>query len=94
MCRVSVEVNESALSKVNPNLNNVAALSKWVQQLVDFTTRELVGEDTRIMSVEEAKAKTLAAVRREYALERDLTPEQLYAVIMEDVKAIYEDDSI
>ena len=94
MCRVSVEVNESLLRKVNPNLNSVDALSKWVQQLVDFTTRELAGGDTETMSVEELNSKALAAVRREYALNRDLTPEQLYAVIMEDVKAIYEDDSI
>lgn len=94
MCRVNVEVNESVLRKVNPNLNSVDALSKWVQQLVDFTTRELAGGDTETMSVEELNSKALAAVRREYALNRDLTPEQLYAVIMEDVKAIYEDDSI
>ena len=94
MCRVSVEVNESALCKVNPNLNSAAALREGGQQLVDITTRELVRENSETISIEEAKSKTLSAVRREYALDRDLTPEQLYAVIMEDVKAIYEDDSI
>lgn len=47
-----------------------------------------------IKDVEDARAMTHRAVSREYALERDMTPEELYAVIMEDVKAIYDDDSI
>jgi hypothetical protein len=46
------------------------------------------------MCIQDARAATQQAVRREYALERDLTPEELYAVIMEDAKAIYADDSI
>ena len=33
-------------------------------------------------------------ISREKALDRDMTPEELYAVIMEDAKAIYADDSI
>ena len=32
---------------------------------------------------------THRAVRREYALDRDMTPEQLYAVISEEIDDIY-----
>ena len=39
--------------------------------------------------VEEAREMTHRAVSREYALDRDMTPEQLYAVISEEIDDIY-----
>lgn len=36
----------------------------------------------------------IQAICRERALDRDMTPEELYAVIIEDAKAIYADDTI
>ena len=64
------------------------------EKLVDLRMQQMRMEGEKTMDVEEAHATTHRAVSREYALERDMTPEELYAVIMEDVKEIYEDDSI
>ena len=36
-----------------------------------------------------AREMTHRAVSREYALDRDMTPEQLYAVISEEIDDIY-----
>ena len=41
------------------------------------------------MTIEEAREMTHCAVSREYALDRDMTPEQLYAVISEEIDDIY-----
>ena len=38
---------------------------------------------------QEAREMTHRAVSREYALDRDMTPEQLYAVISEEIDDIY-----
>ena len=45
--------------------------------------------DDETMNIEEARAMTNAAVRREYALGRDMTPEELYNIIAEEIDAIY-----
>ncbi len=67
MCTVSVKVNEDVLRDYLPELENTAAISEWVQMLIDARLRELVEEDTETMSIEEAREMTLAAVREEYA---------------------------
>lgn len=41
------------------------------------------------MTIEETREVTHRAVNREYALDRDMTPEQLYAVISEEIDDIY-----
>ena len=45
--------------------------------------------DDETMSIEKSRAMTNAAVRREYALGRDMTPEELYKIIAEEIDAIY-----
>ena len=46
-------------------------------------------DDQETMTIEEAREMTHRAVSREYALDRDMTPEQLYAVISEEIDDIY-----
>jgi len=46
-------------------------------------------DDEETMTIEDAREMTLRAVNREYALDRDMTPEQLYAVISEEIDDIY-----
>ena len=48
---------------------------------------EMAAEDT--VDLETAREMTHHAVSREYALDRDMTPEQLYAVISEEIDDIY-----
>lgn len=91
---VSINVDEAALRDMRPELDTTAAIRLWAQELVDHRMQQMRKEGEETMSIEEARTMTQRAVSREYALERDLTPEELYAVIMEDAKAIYDDDSI
>lgn len=67
MCRVTVEVDQEVLRGMNPALDSTAAIRRWAQQLIDLHIQQLVIEDNETMSIEEARAMTLAAVREEYA---------------------------
>jgi hypothetical protein len=67
MCRVTVEVDQEVLRGMNPALDNTAAIRRWAQQLIDLHIQQMEFEDTETMSIEDARAMTLAAVREEYA---------------------------
>lgn len=67
MCRVTVEVDQEVLKGMNPALDSTAAIRRWAQQLIDLHIQQMEFEDTETMSIEEARAMTLAAVREEYA---------------------------
>ena len=60
---------------------------------IDALIRERATADV-VIDHEAAREMTHGTIRREYALDRDMTPEELYAVIIEDAKAIYADDTI
>ena len=67
MCTVTVNVDEALLKEMNPNLSDKAAIRRWVQELIDLRIQQMEFEDTETMSIEEARAMTIAAVRKEYA---------------------------
>jgi len=67
MCRVTVEVDQEVLRSMDPALDSTAAIRHWAQQLIDLRIQQMEFEDTETMSIEEARAMTLAAVREEYA---------------------------
>ena len=67
MCMVSINVDESALREMCPELDTTAAIRLWVQDLVDFRMQQMRTEDEGTMSIDEALEMTLAAVREEYA---------------------------
>ena len=88
MCTVSVKVNEAVLRDIRPELNTTAAIRQWVQQQIDLRIQQMELEEKEIMTIEETREVTHRAVNREYALDRDMTPEQLYAVISEEIDDI------
>ncbi len=67
MCTVTVNVDEAMLKEMNPNLSDKAAIRRWVQELIDLRIQQMEFEDTETMSVEEARAMTHEAIRKEYA---------------------------
>ena len=69
MCTVSVKVDENVLREFLPELEDTAAIRKWVQQLIDLHIQQMELEDTETISVEEAREMTLKAVREEYSKE-------------------------
>ena len=89
MCRVSVKVNEAVLRGMRPELSTTAAIRQWVQQQIDLRIQQLELDDEETMTIDEAREMTHRAVNREYALDHDMTPEQLYAVISEEIDDIY-----
>ena len=89
MCTVSVKVNEAVLRGIRPELNTTAAIRQWVQQQIDLRIQQMELDEEGTMTIEDACDVTHRAVNREYALDRDMTPEQLYAVISEEIDDIY-----
>ena len=67
MCMVSINIDESALREMRPELDTTAAIRLWVQDLVDFRMQQMRTEDEGTMSIDEALEMTLEAVREEYA---------------------------
>ena len=67
MCMVSINIDESALREMRPELDTKAAIRLWVQDLVDFRMQQMRTEDEGTMSIDEALEMTLEAVREEYA---------------------------
>jgi len=66
MCTISINVDEAALRDMCPEIDSTAAIRLWAQELIDLRLREMRAEE-ETMSIEEARAITLAAVREEYA---------------------------
>lgn len=89
MCTISINVNEAALRDMRPDLNTTAAIRRWVQEQIDLRIQQMEYEDTETISIEEAHAAPPRAVSRESALECDMTPEELYAVVSEEIDDIY-----
>ena len=84
---VSINIDEAALRDMRPELDTTAAIRLWAQQQIDLRMQQMRMEDDE--TIEEARAATHRAVSREYVLERDMTPEELYAVVSEEIDDIY-----
>ena len=67
MCTVSINIDETMLQELKPELDGNAAIRLWAQRMIDLCIQQLEYEDNETISVEEARAMTLAAVREEYA---------------------------
>ena len=76
---MTVDINEKVLQDLMPELDNTAAIRLWVQQLVNYHTKMMVEDNNDAVDMK---------------FSRDMTPEELYRVIEQDVRAIYADESI
>ena len=74
MCTVSINIDEATLRRINPLLTSRESISRWLQHQVDLMVEEY------------AHSK---AERRKQALKKDMTPEQLYSLIAEEIDEIY-----
>ena len=75
------------LKEAQPSCHQVAEPA--VAYGLQTNATAILDVDDETMSIEESRAMTNAAVRREYALGRDMTPEELYNIIAEEIDAIY-----
>ncbi len=67
MCTVSVNVNETTLREVRPDLDTTAAIRLWAQQLIDLHIQQMELEDTETVSLEEAREMLHRTIREVYA---------------------------
>lgn len=74
MCTVSINIDEATLRQIDPLLTNRESIGKWLQHQVD-------------MMVEEYARGRVES--RKQALTKDMTPEQLYSLISEEIDEIY-----
>lgn len=42
MCEVTLKINENQVRKINPELKDIDAITRWVQRLVDVRIADLV----------------------------------------------------
>ena len=97
MCTVSVNVNEATVRGLNPHLDSPAAIRQWAQEVLDRHVAALVVKhrmdgldvDAEPMDEDKALAMAPAASAQKYPYDRDMTVEELYASIVEDIKEIY-----
>lgn len=74
MCTVSIKVDEATMQRINPGLTSRESIGDWLQYQVDLMLEEyLLGR----------------AESRKQALKKDMTPEQLYSLISEEIDDIY-----
>ena len=74
MCTVSINVDEATMRQINPGLTSRESIGSWLQHQVDLMMKEMV----------QGRAEN-----RRLALKKDMTPEQLYSLISEEIDEIY-----
>ncbi len=79
MCTVSINVNDAVMRQINPSLTNRERIKQWLQHQVDMMIARMVEEDDETMDLE---------------ISNDMTIEELYDVIEQDVKNIYADGAL
>ena len=67
MCKVTINVDEVVLRDVDPELTTMAAIRKWMQQLVDLRIQELLNQNEETMDLETARELLHDMVKKEYA---------------------------
>ena len=66
MCTVNIQVDEAVLHDVMPELNSMAAIRLWAQQLIDQRIKE-IAEDAEMIDLETMREDLHRMVREVYA---------------------------
>ena len=67
MCTINIDIDETAIRDLLPELDTTAAIRLWVQELIDSRMHQMRLEDEETMDVEELRAMLHETVRKEYA---------------------------
>lgn len=93
MCIVNdIKVDADVLKELLPELNNPVAIHLWVQQLVDYRIKELLDEGAETLEICETANQMRMAYEQGkdlYDPKHDMTPDELYRLIEQDIDAIY-----
>ena len=99
MCTVSINIDEATMQQINPRLTSQESISCWLQHQVDLMLEKMASAANDTMEHEEARVMLHKTIRDEYVrgkaesrrqtLKKDMTPEQLYSLISEEIDDIY-----
>lgn len=53
MCTISINIDEVALRDMRPDLDTMASIRLWVQNIIDSHMQQMEFEDTETMSIDE-----------------------------------------
>ena len=83
MCTVSINIDEATMRQINPLLTSRESIGKWLQHQVDLMVEEMILDDneTKFLGTSDP-------------LLHDVTVEELYAIIEQDIQAIYANESL
>ena len=59
MCTITVKVNENRLRDIFPELDTTAAISRWVQEVLDRRIDELVAKESETVDLEKLMMTTV-----------------------------------
>lgn len=97
MCLRTVNIDEARLRKINPSFSDMNTIDRWLEVVINDAISEMevkhrmVGLEVEAdsMNEEEALAAAPVATAQKYPYDRDMTVEELYAAVLEDIKDIY-----
>ena len=85
MCTVSINIDEAAMRQIDPRLTSRESIGRWVQHQMDLLLEEMAHNTAKMKLLANVGSK---AENRKQALKRDMTPEQLYSVISDEIDNI------
>ena len=80
MCVRTVNVDEARLRKISASFKDVNVIDQWLQIVINNAIDDMELGDLTELPVVAAE---------NYPYDKDMTVEELYSAVMEDVKAIY-----
>ena len=97
MCLRTVNIDEARLRKINPSFNDMKTIDRWLEVIINDAISEMevkqrmAGLEVEADPIEEDEALAVAPVvsAQKYPYDRDMTVEELYAAVVEDIKEIY-----
>ena len=97
MCLRTVNIDEARLRKISPLFDDVKAIDRWLEVVINDDISEMEANhrmvglevDADPMDEDEALAAAPVTSAQKYPYDRDMTVEELYAAVVEDIKEIY-----
>jgi len=97
MCLRTVNIDEARLCKINPSFSDMKTIDRWLEVIINDAISEMevkqrmAGLEVEVDPIEEDEALAVAPVvsAQKYPYDRDMTVEELYAAVVEDIKEIY-----
>lgn len=97
MCLRTVNIDEMRLRKINPSFSDMNVVDRWLEVVINDAISDMevkhrlagLEVETDSKNEDEALADNSMASVQKYPYDRDMTVEELYAAVVEDINEIY-----